>query len=144
MTTENSLDLSPILFIPSTRQNKTVLSCPRQWCEPNMRIIFKQMSMFLDNRSSKFRVISKILLNTVSSHLSKHLCSILHCFSDSGPSNILILRPLQNAPLMIMTMMMMIMVMMQFLTECCNCIASFAIPIRCCLSVVCQSYVVCL
>jgi len=33
MTTENSLDLSPILFTPQTRQDKTVLSCPCRWCE---------------------------------------------------------------------------------------------------------------
>ena len=32
-TNENSLYLSPILFTPSTRQSKTVLFCPRGWCE---------------------------------------------------------------------------------------------------------------
>jgi len=32
-TTENSLDLSPILFTPPTRQDKTVLSCPCRCCE---------------------------------------------------------------------------------------------------------------
>jgi len=36
--TENSLDLSPILFTPPTRQDKTVLSCPSRWCELGIRM----------------------------------------------------------------------------------------------------------
>ena len=43
-TTENSLDLSPIMFTPPTIQNKTVLSCP---CETSNLMLPREAAMLV-------------------------------------------------------------------------------------------------